>query len=142
MKQEKLPASLARELRQNHSDAERLLWYQIRDRQLYGFKFRRQQPFDRYIADFVCLEQKLIVELDGGQHNEAINKKADEQRTRYFEIKGYRVLRFWNNDVIQNKEGVLEKIKEVLTQVNHPHLTSPVKGEERASIASPPDGED
>jgi very-short-patch-repair endonuclease len=115
MRHEKLPASLARELRQKQTDAEKLLWYKIRDRQLYGCKFRRQQPFDSYVVDFVCQEQQLIVEIDGGQHSEALIKAADEQRTRHLEAKGYRILRFWNTDVIQNMEGVLEKIKERVT---------------------------
>jgi very-short-patch-repair endonuclease len=90
------------------TDAERKLWLRLNVRQLGGVKFRKQVPVDPYIADFACLELGLIVELDGGQHNE--NRVKDEKRTRYLEARGYRVLRFWNTDVMRNIDGVVEVI--------------------------------
>ncbi|HZU98202.1 MAG TPA: DUF559 domain-containing protein [Planctomycetota bacterium] len=98
----------ARELRKRSTDAERCLWRHLRDRQLAGRKFRRQHPIGEYYADFVCLEDSLVVEADGGQH--AMNVTRDEERTRSFEQQGFRVLRFWNHDILQQTEGVLQKI--------------------------------
>jgi very-short-patch-repair endonuclease len=97
----------AKELRRDMTDAERKLWLRLNVRQL-GVKFRKQVPVTPYIADFACLERGLIIELDGGQHDE--NRAKDENRTRYLEAKGYRVLRFWNTDVMRNIEGVVEAI--------------------------------
>ena len=104
----------AKQLRVNSTDAEYRLWRQIRNRQLEGWKFRRQLPFDNYIADFVCAELKLIIEIDGGQHAEA--RLYDEERTEHLQSKGYQVVRFWNNEVLGNTEGVLERIAEILAQ--------------------------
>jgi very-short-patch-repair endonuclease len=98
----------ARGLRRNMTDAEQRLWYRLRNRHLIGKKFRRQHEIDRYIVDFVCPEVALIVELDGGQHAEMM--AADAERTCRLEALGYRVLRFWNNDVLTNTEAVLEVI--------------------------------
>ena len=98
----------ARELRQDMTDAEQKLWHHLRNRQLSGHKFRRQHDIDHYIADFACTEALLIVELDGGQHADQVN--YDEHRTRHLQARGYRVLRFWNNDVLTNIEGVLTVI--------------------------------
>jgi very-short-patch-repair endonuclease len=98
----------ARNLRRNVTDAERRLWSRLRRNQLNGHHFRRQVPIGRYVADFVCAQKKLIIEVDGGQH--AVQKAADEIRTRYLEDRGYRVLRFWNNDVLGNTDGVVETI--------------------------------
>jgi len=109
-----LHVNLVKELRQKQTEAEKILWYKLRDRQLEGAKFRRQQRIGNYIVNFVCFEKKLIIEIDGGQHNEAPTKEDDARRTRWLEAKDYQVLRFWNNDIILNSEGVLEKIKEVL----------------------------
>ena len=95
----------ARELRRFATDAERLLWAHLRNRQLEGCKFRRQVPIDRYIADFACLERKLVIELDGGQHAE--RACYDGARTDVLESAGWTVLRFWNHAVLQNLEGVL-----------------------------------
>ena len=108
----------ARDLRVSSTDAEKKLWHQLRDRQLLGFKFRRQQPFKHCFLDFVCEEQKLVIELDGGQHNEAPNLRRDAVRTASLEEAGWRVLRFWNNEVNENIEGVLEVIAQALTR-NH-----------------------
>jgi len=113
----------ARHLRRHQTDAERILWFRLRGRRLAGWKFKRQVPIDRFIADFVCTDGKLIVELDGGQH--ADRTSQDEERTRTLEAMGYLVLRFWNNDVMQNLEGVLEEIVNALNQqsLEPPHPT-------------------
>ncbi|NCT67981.1 MAG: endonuclease domain-containing protein [Rhodanobacteraceae bacterium] len=102
-------AHLQRHLRRNPTDAERTLWQRLKGRQLEGCKFRRQHPHGDYILDFVCLERSLIVELDGSQHMEAAD--YDTQRTHLLEAAGFVVLRFWNNDVFANIEGVLEVIQ-------------------------------
>ena len=103
----------ARRLRREQTVAERRLWRQLRDRQLLGEKFRRQHPIAPYIVDFVCLSRKLIVELDGGQHAER-RKAYDKNRDDYLRRKGFRVLRFWNNDVLGNLDGVLGRIRREL----------------------------
>lgn len=104
----------ARRLRRTQTDAERLLWLRLRDRRLQGWKFKRQVPIDRYIADFVCAGARLIVELDGSQH--ATQEIRDRKRTESLEAMGYIVLRFWNNEVITNTEGVLIEIMTTLRQ--------------------------
>ena len=98
----------ARELRSNLTDAERCLWQKLKRRQIAGVKFRRQQPIGYFIVDFVCFECRVIVEVDGGQHAEQLH--YDEQRTRWLEAQGYRVLRFWNNDVLANTEAVAQAV--------------------------------
>ena len=105
----------ARELRRNQTKAERLLWSKLRNKQLTALKFRRQQPIGPYIVDFVSFERRLIIELDGGQHNEPEIGERDIVRTDYLTKQGYRVLRFWNNDVLSNIAGVAERIEEFLT---------------------------
>ncbi len=105
-----LQGGRARELRRNMTDAERALWRELRGGALGG-KFRRQAPLGRYIVDFVCLEKHLIVEVDGGQHAE---NRSDQERDRWLESQGFRVLRFWNNEVLGNMSGVLEVIAEAL----------------------------
>jgi very-short-patch-repair endonuclease len=102
----------ARQLRRDQTDAEQRLWAKLRDRQLCGAKFRRQHLIGPFIADFCCAQGKVIVELDGGQHAEDV--AADEKRSRFLEAQGYRVLRFWNHDVLGNTEAVLERIVEAL----------------------------
>ncbi len=101
----------ARNLRRQSTDAECLLWRHLRDRQLAGLKFRRQHPLGNFIVDFVCLEHLLVIELDGGQH--ASQQQADAHREALLMGLGYRVLRFWNNEVLGNTEGVLEAIVEI-----------------------------
>ena len=103
---EQLPVSLARVLRKNQTAAEQKLWKILRNRQIEHVKFRRQQRIDKYIVDFISIKQKLIIEVDGGQHAEAEISENDAARTRYLEKKGYRVLRFWNNDILSNPDGV------------------------------------
>ena len=112
-------ARSAKTLRQNLTDAERRLWSRLRDRQLLGFKFVRQQPVGRYIADFACREANLIVELDGGQHAGSSN---DAQRTAAIAEHGYDVIRFWNNEVLTNLEGTLQVISERLNKAPSPGL--------------------
>jgi len=97
-------------MRQQPTEAEARLWNFLRAKQFFGLKFRRQQPWQNYIVDFVCHEIKLIIELDGGQHNEADKLDYDQQRTAILELEGYQVLRFWNNDVLTNTDAVLETI--------------------------------
>lgn len=99
----------ARKLRRETTEAEALLWKHIRDRKLAGIKIRRQHPIGRYIADFCCVEEKLIVELDGGQH--ADDSDQDEQRTQYIEKYGYRIVRYWNSEVLNNIDSVLADIR-------------------------------
>src|SRR5215213_8782374 len=103
-----LRTATARRLRRNQTDAERTLWFRLRDRRLGGLKFRRQVPIDHYVVDFCCESARLIVELDGGQHAEQVEK--DKARAAALEARGYLVLRFWNNEVLQNTHGVLEVI--------------------------------
>src|SRR6266700_7713093 len=98
----------ARHLRKNPTEAERLLWRRLRVWQVDGFKFRRQQPLGRYIVDFVCLEKRMIIEVDGGQHAEDANYDTD--RDAWLRNQGFVILRFWNNDVLKNMNGVLEVI--------------------------------
>jgi very-short-patch-repair endonuclease len=107
----------ARSLRRGGTDAEKLLWSHLRNRQVEGAKFRRQVPVGRYIADFLCVDAMLIVEADGGQHSE----EADTLRTAALEAAGYKVIRFWNNDILSNTQGVLESVREeVLARTPHP----------------------
>jgi len=95
-----------RQLRAGMTEAERRLWYHLRDRRLDGFKFRRQQPIDRCVVDFLCVERRVIVEVDGGQHNEPV----DAERTAILEVAGYFVLRFWNDEVMRQTDVVLLRI--------------------------------
>ena len=106
----------ARELRKNATDAEQLLWHLLRDRQVLDFKFRRQHPLGSYILDFYCHDTKLAIELDGGQHAEGAQLKHDEVRSAWLQAQGVTVLRFWNNEVLTNTEGVLETIYEWLSE--------------------------
>jgi very-short-patch-repair endonuclease len=103
----------ARALRVAMTDAERRLWACLRGRPLVSYKFRRQHPIGRYIVDFACIEHRLAVEADGGQH---CDNEADERRTASLERRGWRVLRFWNTDILTNSEGVQEMILEALSQ--------------------------
>ncbi|MFW6211092.1 MAG: endonuclease domain-containing protein, partial [bacterium] len=98
----------SKELRKNSTDAENKLWNALKAKRFMGLKFRRQQQVGGYIADFYCTEKKLIIELDGGQHANSI---SDEKRDEFMESKGIRVLRIWNNEIMNNIEGVMEHIK-------------------------------
>jgi very-short-patch-repair endonuclease len=103
-----MSTSFARALRKNPTKAEHLLWYFLSRRQMNNLKFRRQEPIGRYIVDFVCYSRKLIIEIDGGQH--ATQHEYDQERTAWLNSQGFRVLRFWNNEVLANTEGVLTVI--------------------------------
>ena len=102
----------ARRLRENPTEAEKRLWDALRHRQIDRHRFRCQHPLGAYVVDFVCLAEKLVVEVDGGQH--AIEADRDAERTAWLQSRGYRVLRFWNNDVLENTEGVAETIRTAL----------------------------
>jgi very-short-patch-repair endonuclease len=104
----------AQHLRREMSDEERILWMLLRDRRFAGFKFRRQVPLGDYVADFVCFERKLIVELDGSQHAEPEQAAFDARRTLVLEAAGFRVLRIWTSDLFKEREGVLETILNAL----------------------------
>lgn len=112
------PTTRSRELRQNATEAERKLWGTLRNRQVRGVRFNRQFPVGQYICDFASREKRLIIELDGGQH--ALNEAYDAQRTRFLESEGYQVVRFWNNEVMDNLEGVVMRIGEVLDNMPSP----------------------
>uniref|UniRef100_Q07IF7 DUF559 domain-containing protein n=1 Tax=Rhodopseudomonas palustris (strain BisA53) TaxID=316055 RepID=Q07IF7_RHOP5 len=105
----------SRELRLNQTDAETALWNRLRNRQLCGQKFVRQEPIGRYICDFVCRARHLVVEVDGGQHADS---NRDKVRDQYLVEQGYRVLRFWNNEVLSNIEGVLVVISQELREAD------------------------
>jgi len=100
----------ARQLRKNMTDAERRLWSVLQCKQLQGLKFRRQAAIGRFVVDFVCFSHKLIVELDGGQHNEESARSYDQRRTDWLQSQGYRVLRFWKHDVMEDTDAVIEVI--------------------------------
>ena len=103
----------AKSLRSNMTEAEQKLWYYLRAGRFMGIKFKRQKPLGRYIVDFICLEEKLIIELDGGQHAEKVT--YDHQRDSWLRSQGYTVLRFWNNELFNETESVLEKIRLTLS---------------------------
>ena len=111
--------SRARTLRRSGTDAEHALWQIIRNRQIDGKKFVRQYPVEPFIADFACREAMLIIELDGGQHADSA---SDERRTAYLNARGYSVLRFWNNEVLSNREGCWHVIQSVLQGAPSPDL--------------------
>jgi very-short-patch-repair endonuclease len=125
----------AKRLRQDQTDAERKLWFRLRDRRLEGLKFRRQMPLGQFIADFCCEEAHLIIEVDGGQHNE---NDRDVARTKLLEAMGYLVLRFWNNDVLSNIDGVLETIVSTAKQqsAEPPHPDPLPTGEREKKAAA------
>ena len=106
---------LARNLRKNSTIQERRLWNLLKNRQFYNLKFKRQQPIGDYIVDFICKEAKIIIEIDGGQHNEPENIEYDKTRTEYLNTLGYKVIRFWNNEIYENIEGVGFRLKEEIT---------------------------
>jgi len=108
----------ARALRKLSTPHEKILWSLLRNRNFNGLKFIRQFPIGNYIADFACRSKKLIIELDGSQHNEATNIQYDYERTKFLEEQGYTVVRFWNNDIDNNIEGVYEKLLSVIESLD------------------------
>ena len=117
----------AQTLRETRTDAEGLLWHYLCDKQLDGYKFRRQQPIGPYIVDFACMPQKLLIELDGGQHAE--QHTYDQKRDAFLQEQGYTILRFWNNEVFENCFGVLESIYAALRNDSPLRNHSPLEGE-------------
>ena len=116
----------ARKLRRNETDTEKKLWHYLRNRLLVGFKFRRQHVIKPYVVDFCCVEKGLVIELDGGQH--ALQEKQDLKRTQALNRKGFKVLRFWDDQVLKNPQQVLEVIhRELITP--HPALSPEGRGE-------------
>ena len=107
---------ISKTLRKRLTDAEKALWRHLRAKQLEGFKFRRQEPIGKYIVDFVCYERGIIIEIDGGQHS--VEKEKDNERDGWFEGQGFKVLRFWNNEVLNNTQEVLEVIRDYC--LSHP----------------------
>jgi very-short-patch-repair endonuclease len=122
------PTMRARDLRANATDAERRLWAQISARKIAGARFNRQVPIGPFICDFVSRSAKLVIEVDGGQH--ALNAEADLDRTHYLERQGYRVLRFWNNDVMERIEGVVMMIERALVDSPSPNPSRKREGSE------------
>jgi 5-methyltetrahydrofolate--homocysteine methyltransferase len=124
----------AKELRRRQTEAEKRLWFKLRDNQVCGLKFRRQETIGNYIVDFVNFENKLVIEIDGSPHQKIETKRNDRQRTEWLKSEGFRVVRFWNSTVTNNLDGVVKKI--IRETILHPHLrlpqetTSPIEGEE------------
>jgi very-short-patch-repair endonuclease len=118
-----LKPALQRRLRNSPTDAEHRLWQRLRGRQIEGCKFRRQHPYEDFILDFVCLERHVIVELDGSQHVET--ERRDAYRTARLEVAGFEIIRFWNNEVSENLEGVLESIRQCLKRRANPSPPNP-----------------
>ncbi len=115
-------------MRHMQTDAEKKFWWQVRDRRLGGFKFKRQYPIDPYIADFVCLDRRLVVELDGSQHNKQI--EYDSERDAFLAGKGFEVMRIWNYDVLTDMDGTLHRVLVALgKQPPHPNPLPLKKGE-------------
>jgi 2-isopropylmalate synthase len=112
----------ARVLRRNATEAEQTMWRLLRDRRFGGVKFRRQVPVGPFIADFASIEHRLVVELDGGQHADSA---SDVRRDRFLKAEGWRVLRVWNNELMRNREGVLEAIYDALCTGPHPAAARP-----------------
>ena len=122
----------AKELRIQQTEAEKLLWSRLRSKRLDGIKFRRQQPLGKYIVDFVSLENRLVIEIDGGQHNQERQMENDMHRTNWLEKDGFRVIRFWNNNVLLNIDGVLITIKQALIGKSpSPNLSRQGRGKEK-----------
>jgi len=100
----------ARRLRANATDAEATLWRHLRKLETEGTHFRRQVPIGPYVTDFACMAARIVIEVDGSQHGERENKARDDERSRWLESEGYRVVRFWNSDLVQNIDGVLDVV--------------------------------
>lgn len=121
----------AKALRRNQTDAERRLWGYLRDRRLDGWKFRRQHPIGPYVLDLYCADARLVIEIDGGQHDYDEYREHDEKRTAYLNSQGLKVMRFWNSDVMENTIGVLEAIREALSPSPQPSPRERGEGEGR-----------
>ncbi|KAB2924963.1 MAG: endonuclease domain-containing protein [Candidatus Contendobacter sp.] len=108
----------AKTLRSHQTDAEQQLWHQLRAHRFMGLKFKRQKPIGHYIVDFICIEYQLIIEVDGGQHIDQM--EYDDERTAWLESEGFMVLRFWNHEVLQEMDGVLERIRQAVVETAIP----------------------
>src|SRR5262249_26771691 len=133
----KMSRDHARQLRKNLTDTERFVWQRIRYRQLGGYKFRRQMSLGPYVVDFVCLECRLILELDGGQHAE--QAAEDAIRTRWLQEQGFTVLRFWDHEAMRDWDAVAEVIRRHLRS-STPHPDPPPQGEREQDRAPPQRG--
>lgn len=111
---------LARNLRKNTTPQEYKLWQLLRNKQFNGIKFIRQYPIGSYIADFCCRKLKIVIEIDGGQHNNTNDIEYDNKRTKYLSEKGYKVIRFWNNEIDDNIDGIYEKLLEIIVSKPSP----------------------
>ncbi|MDO8635887.1 MAG: endonuclease domain-containing protein [Dehalococcoidia bacterium] len=130
----KSTTDLGIQLRRKGTPDERVLWQKLRNKQLNGVKFRRQQPIGNYIVDFVSFEKNLIIEIDGGQHNEDWILSQDGMRTAWLNSQGFRVIRFWNSGVLENLESVIQQIQAVLgIEAPSPFRSSPIEGEENGT---------
>ena len=125
----------AKQMRTDATPAEARLWSVLRAKNLDGWKFKRQVPLGPFIADFVCFDARLVIEADGGQHSEC---ESDDMRDRWFVDNGFRVLRFWNNEVMDNIDGVVAVLRQALT----PSPTSPSTVPAQGFVSSPARGED
>jgi very-short-patch-repair endonuclease len=117
--------TFAKQLRKHQTDVEKLLWSKLQNRQIEGVKFRRQESIRGYIVDFVCFEKKIIIELDGGQHNSTDGKTYDINRSHLLEAGGFKVLRYWNSEIMENIEGVIEQISSVVLNTEPSSRPSP-----------------
>ena len=125
----------AQRLRKNSTDAENKLWHAVRRSQIGGLSFRRQHPIGAYVVDFCCPTVGLAIELDGGQHNTEIGRASDERRTRWLASKGISLLRFWNNDVFSNFDGVVGAVEALRSRRATPSLILPLSGGGKAREA-------
>jgi len=130
------PTARSRALRANMTDAERRLWSHLRARQVADTRFNSQFPMGPFTCDFVARTPKLVIEVDGGQHAE--QEREDASRTAYLERRGYRVIRFWNNDVLGNLEGVVQAIEQVLADIPSPNPSRKREGSRTADTRKPP----
>ena len=118
--------NIAKILRRRPTEAEKFMWRYLKSRQLEGLKFRRQEPIGNYVVDFVCYEKKIIVEIDGGQHC----VERDGNRDRWLESQNFKILRFWNTEVLKNSQGVWEVIRKNCLSCDSPSPAPPIKGGE------------
>jgi very-short-patch-repair endonuclease len=132
----KLHRGRAKALRREMTNAERFLWFMLRGHRLVGLSFRRQVPIGPFVVDFVSPQHRLIVEIDGGQH--AAEPIRDQQRDEWLRSKGYRVLRFWNTEVLRNRPGVLQTILDAVDVELAPSLSLPLKGGGDQSLGGAP----
>jgi very-short-patch-repair endonuclease len=114
------PTKRSRELRLGATEAERKLWQHLRARQVAGVRFNRQFPVGQFICDFVSRSCRLVIEIDGGQHNRAADQAYDLRRTEFLRAQGYHVIRFWNSDVLDNMDGVIRRIEQTLADMPSP----------------------